>query len=93
MDVSFSSEDSLVLRYESQSEDNEPNYRRLNFRLKEIVGKEPEKAPVHADKPIQSSGEIRGKVEDVASRIINRTVLIDIPRMTHLWALSTILDQ
>ena len=83
-------EDSLLLHYKSQHQENEPNYNCLRTRLKEIVGKNPKTASVHADTPIQSSGEIKRKIEGIASQITDRTALVDISGMTHLWALSSI---
>jgi len=83
-------EESLLLQYDSQREDNEPNLNRLRLRLMEIVGREPQKVSIHADKPIKSSGEIKRRVEEIAASIIERTAIVDISGMTHLWALSAI---
>jgi hypothetical protein len=83
-------EDSLLLHYMSQQQVNEENYQNLRYRLNEIIGKEPQTVTVHADMPIQSSGEIRKKIEEIAPRIVKHTAIIDISGMTHMWAINTI---
>jgi hypothetical protein len=81
---------SLLLKYESQPHDNDPNRLKLESLLGKITEKVPEKVLVHARRPLESSAQIRNKISELASRSLNQTVLVDISGMTHLWALTTI---
>jgi hypothetical protein len=83
-------EESIVLHYESQRSDNEPNFRFLQTRLQSLIGKEPHAVPVHADTPVQSYARIRTKIHQIASYVNEQTAVVDISGMTHLWALGTI---
>lgn len=83
-------ENSLILKYRGQIEENEPNYQLLRRRLKTIIGKRPESASVDAAIPIASLGKLEDKIQHIASRLSSRTVLVDISGMTHLVALGTI---
>jgi len=83
-------EKSMLLQYEGQIEENEPNNRFLKRRLKTIIGKEPQLVSINADKPIGSLGRITRKIEDLLSRLSDRTVFVDVSGMTHLLAIGTI---
>jgi hypothetical protein len=86
----FSIECPVILRYESQREDNEPNFIRLRNQLKKVSGRDPLVVPVHGDTPILSSSKLKKALLAVSSELTERTAFIDISGMTHLWALSTI---
>jgi hypothetical protein len=91
----FSAERGVLLRYESQRLDNEPNFLANWDRMMSLVsaGSEGmECVPVSSDTPIQSCGLIRACIEQVAETLSNRAAIIDISGMTHLWALSAIHD-
>ena len=81
---------SLLLQYESQPNDNDPNRIKLESLLEGITKKSPNKVLIHARKPLESSARIRNKISELASHSISQTVLVDISGMTHLWALTTI---
>ncbi|MEW6183652.1 MAG: hypothetical protein AB1500_10860 [Bacillota bacterium] len=83
-------ESALILHYESQREDNQPNYIRLGDRLAELVGGTPEIVPVNANTPIQSIAAVKSKISDIYPKLSNRSALIDISGMTHLWAIGAI---
>ena len=83
-------ENSILLHYESLKENNESNCIYLKNRIFKISDKNPEIISVHADKPNQSFKKIKEKIDEIALKIINKTALIDISGMTHLWATTTI---
>jgi hypothetical protein len=80
----------LLLHYRSQATDNEENHLRLMLKIKQLTGKRPTLIPIHAEHPIQSSVKIEETIKALASQVENRTAIIDISGMTHLWALTTI---
>jgi hypothetical protein len=82
--------ESLLMQYESQVLDNDPNRIVLESRLERITGKKPEKVFIHAQRPLESSVRIRKKIEELAVQVVNRKALIDVSGMTHLWALTAI---
>ena len=83
-------EDSLILRYESQSDDNEANFGELEHRLNYIVGRRPKVVSVNSDTPIESGLAIRTAVEAIVGGLADHTALVDVSGMTNLWALSSI---
>jgi hypothetical protein len=83
-------EDTILFRYESQREDNDPHYNFLRTRLLRIAGTEPHAVSVNADTPIRSCARIRERIESISAGLEERTALIDISGMTHLWALATV---
>jgi len=88
----FKFEQALLLRYESQRLDNEPNFLFSRDRLGALDSdrREPEVVSVSADTPAQSFGHIRSAINQAAARLNNRIAVIDISGMTHLWALACI---
>jgi hypothetical protein len=91
----FSAERGVLLRYESQRLDNEPNFLANRDGMASLVstGREGvEVVPVSSDTPIHSCGSIRASIEQVAGTLSNRAAIVDISGMTHLWALSAIHD-
>jgi len=80
----------LLLHYQSQLKENEPNFLYLSRQLRAISGREPVPVSVHADTPVQSYARIRTAIHEIASTAGERTALIDISGMTHLWALGII---
>jgi len=83
-------EKALVLQYESQRNDNEPNYKHLFHKLKTIMKFQPKVVFVNSDKPIQSCSNIKTKIGELAIKIVNKSAYVDISGMTHLWAISAI---
>ena len=83
-------ERTLVLHYENQADDNSPNYEKLKTKLRSLTGEKSLLCTVHADKPIQSSRSIEKKIRELAGTVQDRTAIVDISGMTHLWALTTI---
>ena len=83
-------EDSLILRYQSQKEDNETNLNELTQLLESAIGKKPHFVSVNADNPIQSCLGIKTAIEKAARGLRNRATFIDISGMTNLWAISSI---
>lgn len=86
----FKIQDSLIIQYLSQQQDNEPNFKSLFDKLTKITGKKPETVLVHANTPIQSFEQIKAKVQRLVGKVRNNTAVIDISGMTHLWAIATI---
>jgi len=83
-------EQGLLLRYESQRADNEPHFLTNLRRLKRLLhGEEPHIADISADRPIRSCDDIRKQIEALAETLTNKSAIVDISGMTHLWALST----
>jgi hypothetical protein len=82
----------ILLRYETQRLDNEPNFLLNRDFLQTLMPKGifVQVAQVSADSPIQSCSEIKAKIDQVAAGLKNRCALVDISGMTHLWALSAI---
>lgn len=80
----------LALHYLSQKDDNEPNFERINSRLRSLLGKAPDTVSVDANSPIQSFLKIRSKIEDIAEHSTDRIAYIDISGMTHLWTLGAL---
>ena len=83
-------ENALVLQYESQREDNDPNFRIIKKRLKEITQERAIAVSVNANSPLQSYGRIKEKIWEITSTLQDRRVLIDISGMRQLWSLGTI---
>ena len=83
-------EHTIVLHYESQQEDNERNFKKLTSRLQVINKQEPETVSVNAARPIMSISDIKASVQRISSQIDDRTAIVDISGMTHLWAIGTI---
>lgn len=86
----FNAEHYLLLDYQSQREDNAPNQQALTEKVLELSEISPSKVCVNAKKPIHSSAQIEQCIKRISSQIENRSALIDISGMTHLWALTTI---
>lgn len=80
----------LILRYESQREDNEPNFIKLYALIEEKTGKVPEVIPVDANYPILSCVNVKARIESLTAQLTDRRAFIDISGMTHLWALYVI---
>lgn len=80
----------LILHYENQAEDNSPNYQKLITRLRSITGVKSAVCTIHAETPIKSSRSIEKRIREVAATVENRTAIVDVSGMTHLWALTTI---
>jgi len=87
---SCSVEAPLVLHYESQREDNEPNFERLVSRLRALTGLDAKSIDVHADRPVRSFEEMRAKIVTAAKEVRERSAIVDVSAMTHLWALGAI---
>lgn len=83
-------EQSVILRYESQKDDNEPNFQKLKSRLQVLTNDESKVIPINAAMPIDSCRNIEAQIRDSAIQISNRSAFVDISGMTHLWALNTI---
>jgi len=81
---------SLILHYESQREDNERNFNWIKKQICVFSDKDPLVLPIHADKPLISCMQLKNKISQVASKIPDKKSVIDISGMTHLWALSAI---
>lgn len=78
----------LVLRYESQREDNRANLDLLLSQLSRLTRSEPLLVSVNADSPIRSCSEIADRVKQVSEGLTDPRTYIDVSAMTHLWALS-----
>lgn len=83
-------EESVILQYESQREDNDTNFRELEYLLEKVTGKKPNVTPVNANTPLESCLAIKTVIEETAPGLRDYTALVDISGMTNLWALSSI---
>jgi len=79
----------LLIQYESQKEDNADNFNKLKQKLKDL-SITTDTVSVHADTSVLSSGKIREKIEHVCDKISQKSAIVDISGMTHLWAISII---
>ncbi|MGE0269281.1 MAG: hypothetical protein AB7S78_12595 [Candidatus Omnitrophota bacterium] len=80
----------LLFRYESQKQDNEPNYKKLKHLIKSIQGEDPKELVVNSNSPIQTCFKIKSEIERIRTEFAYESVLIDISGMTHLWAIYSI---
>lgn len=79
-----------ILHYESQREDNERHYERLQALLKGISPKDVEPVHVDASKPVISYEHIRERILEESASLGIRKVTVDVSAMTHMWALGVI---
>jgi len=80
----------LLLRYESQREDNRANFDSLLSQVSCLTRSKPSVVSVNADNPIKSCADIGNKVKEISGELTTATAYIDVSAMTHLWALSAI---
>jgi hypothetical protein len=89
-DAGYHSENSILLHYESQRTENEPNYRRIKSYVDGLTLKKRHTVVVTSDNPIRSHLRIKHVIEDIALRTDDRTALVDISGMTNLLALAAL---
>lgn len=87
---SYSVEKCLMLHYQSQTTDNEPNYLRLLRHVRHLIKGEPNTVDIHAERPISSYENIKSTISDLSQLLDSRKALVDISGMTHLCAVGTI---
>jgi hypothetical protein len=85
----FQCENAIVLRYEDQKADNEPNFHAIHDGLSKLCGKTVN-LPFDSDLPVLSCRNIEKKIGIIASHLSDKTAFVDISAMTHLVALCTI---
>lgn len=83
-------EDSILLRYESQSRDNQANFNYLQRRLSRLLPRAPSIVRVHSAKPHDAYADINKAVRKIMRRLRDRHALVDISGMTQLLALCTV---
>lgn len=78
----------LLFHYKHQRVDNERGFERVRGALRTRLGSTPSELELDSEEPIASSRRIGRAINHLA--IPERTAVIDISGMTHLWALSTL---
>jgi hypothetical protein len=83
-------EETVVLRYISQSDVNEKNYKSARRIASELTSQHVVDVEVHVDQSIESVRKIDAAIEAATSRIKDPSILIDVSGMTSLWAIGTL---
>jgi hypothetical protein len=82
--------EAVVFHYENQRNDNESGFCDIRRSLKQVLGLTPMELEIDADQPIDSCRRIRKAIRDLAAKEMDRSAVIDVSGMTHLWALGAV---
>ena len=79
----------VLLKYASQSDDNDAGFERAYARLVQLLGKQPVVIEVDSDRPVFSASQIARAISESAA-MGAASAIVDISGMTHLWALCAL---
>lgn len=83
-------ESSAIIHYDSQQDDNQPNFDHVYHILRKATRQQPKIVHVDALNPVISYEHIKKYVFQASKKISLRRATIDISGMTHMWALGVI---
>ena len=82
--------EAVVFHYQNQRRDNEPGFCGVSRSLKRLMGRAPTELEIDADKPIDSCRRISKTIRDLSAKGTEKSAVIDVSGMTHLWALGAV---